>query len=346
MTIVGARPQFVKSFPLSEALFEAGFFEQVIHTGQHYDDALSKLFFDELSLKPPICNLDINGVDRDTMISLMMNGLDSVLKSERPDMVIVFGDTNSTLAGALAAASNQIPVAHVEAGVRSFSPTMVEEINRISTGKLSTLHFCPTLAAVKNLAKEGIDQNVYFVGDLMKDATRLVNQRSRINSRILETLGLRPHNYSVATIHRAENTDRSDRFHEILNYLENVAKEQTLIMPLHPRTRVILRQISARPKGVTFIEPVGYIDMMQLIGSAVTVFTDSGGLQKEAYFHRVPCVTLRDETEWTETIEAGWNRLWTQSEFKNPRRNIDDWEQGDAAPKIAKYLSAWFGLNP
>jgi UDP-GlcNAc3NAcA epimerase len=258
--------------------------------------------------------------------------------AEKPDVALVYGDTNSTLAGALAASKLLIPVAHVEAGLRSFNRAMPEEQNRIVADHLATLLFCPTKTAIDNLRREGITTGVHAVGDVMYDTTLYAAGRAASRSRILETLALAPQGYAVATLHRAENTDDPARLRRVLDWLEEQAAKTPVVMPLHPRTRRVLDSVGA-PRGVSIVEPLGYLDMTRLVAAACAVYTDSGGLQKEAYFHRVPCVTLRDETEWVETIEAGWNRLWTTPDWR-PRRDIADYGEGRAAEAIAAILAA------
>jgi UDP-GlcNAc3NAcA epimerase len=339
LTVVGARPQFIKAAPVSCALSKAGLREILVHTGQHFDALMSDTFFEELELPRPVYNLEVNSLSHGAMTGRMLERLEEVLLAEKPAMVLVYGDTNSTLAGALAAAKLYIPVAHVEAGLRSFNRKMPEEINRVMADHLSLLLFCPTRAAAANLVAEGIIHGVYAVGDVMYDSTLAAIPRADGRSRILEALHVASKCYAVATIHRAENTDDVARFERIIMWLEQMAREQLVVMPVHPRTRKLMISRGTRPKGVRLIDPVGYLDMTRLIHHAAAVFTDSGGLQKEAYFHRVPCVTLREETEWIETIESGWNRLWTSLEYKQ-RREILDYGNGDSAEMIAKHIAS------
>jgi UDP-GlcNAc3NAcA epimerase len=268
----------------------------------------------------------------------MLERLEEVMLAERPQAVLVYGDTNSTLAGALAAAKLNIPVAHVEAGLRSFNRRMPEEINRVVADHMSAMLFCPTQTAVDNLKAEGIVRGVHAVGDVMFDTTLAATQRAQARSRILEELALAPRSYAVATIHRAENTDDPARFAAILAWLERTAADTPIVMAVHPRTRKRMAADGLMPKGIRLVDPLGFLDMVKLVHHAAAVLTDSGGLQKEAYFHRVPCVTLRDETEWVETIEAGWNRLWTEPDYR-PRRDIPDYGEGHAADEIARLLT-------
>jgi UDP-GlcNAc3NAcA epimerase len=339
-TIVGARPQFIKAAPVSRALAGAGLKEILVHTGQHFDALMSDVFFDELDIPKPAHNLEVNSLGHGAMTGRMLEKLEATMVAEAPDIVLIYGDTNSTLAGALAAAKIGIPVAHVEAGLRSFNRRMPEEINRVVADHLSEMLFCPTSTAAANLGVEGITRGIYTVGDVMYDTTLAAVARAQDRSRILETLQLKQGGYSVATIHRAENTDDLERFSSVIAWLEEAAQKDPVVMPTHPRTRKLLERIGVTPKGVRLIDPLGYLDMTQLVHSSIAVFTDSGGLQKEAYFHRVPCVTLRDETEWVETIEAGWNRLWTQPAYVGPQKLITDYGDGHAAEKIAEILTS------
>lgn len=338
LTIVGARPQFIKAAPVSQALAAEGLSEILVHTGQHFDALMSDVFFDELNIPKPAYNLEVNSLGHGAMTGRMLERIEQTLIYEKPDLVLIYGDTNSTVSGALAASKLHIPVAHVEAGLRSFNRRMPEEINRVVADHLSTILFCPTKTAVNNLAKEGITKGVHAVGDVMFDTTIAAVKRAAGRSKILEMLELRKGGYAVATIHRAENTDDPDRFLKVVAWLEAVAREAPIVMPVHPRTRKLMESKVISPKGVRLIDPLGYLDMALLVHNSVGVFTDSGGLQKEAYFHRVPCVTLRDETEWVETIDAGWNRLWTSSKHNSPRRDIEDYGNGNAAPLIAQAI--------
>jgi UDP-GlcNAc3NAcA epimerase len=310
----------------------------MIHTGQHYDDNMSQVFFDELQIPRPQHHLNIHGGAHGEMTGRMLAGIESILLRERPACVIVYGDTNSTLAGALAAAKLHIPVAHVEAGLRSYNRAMPEEINRVVTDHLSTLLLCPTVEAVRNLRSEGVTQGVHHVGDVMYDAALYAADRASRGT--LERLGLATKGYAVATIHRAENTDDPARLATLFDYLRGEARRYPIVMPIHPRTRKRMRQHGVACAHLLTTDPLGYGEMAALVQGASCVYTDSGGLQKEAYFHRVPCVTLREETEWTETIRAGWNRLWSVPEYL-PRTAISDYGDGDAAGKIVEVLAAY-----
>jgi UDP-GlcNAc3NAcA epimerase len=337
LTVVGARPQFIKAAAVSRALAREGLREILVHTGQHFDDGMSTVFFEELEIPMPAYNLGVNRLSHGAMTGRMLERLEAVILVEKPDTVLVYGDTNSTMAGALAAAKSRVPVAHVEAGLRSFSRWMSEEINRVVTDHLSELLFCPTQTAVRNLVREGITEGVHAVGDVMYDTTLATVARAESCSAILETLGLLPKTYAVATVHRAENTDEPRRLMRLLGWLEEAVHTRPVILPIHPRTRKAIASLGA-PKGVRLIDPLGYIDMTRLVHEAAAIFTDSGGLQKEAYFHRVPCVTLREETEWVETIDAGWNRLWTVPHYATPRQDILDYGNGHAADLIAQII--------
>ncbi len=323
-----------------------GFEEILVHTGQHFDASMSDIFFSELEIPPPRYRFDIHGGSHGAMTGRMLAAIEDVLIAEKPDAVLVYGDTNSTLAGALAAAKLAIPLIHVEAGLRSFNRTMPEEINRVVADRLSSVLLCPTSIAIENLAREGIVQGVHKTGDLMNDATQLASELAKKHSDIVQRLGLEPRGYGVATIHRAENTDDADVLGKIAAFIAVEAQKYPIVLPLHPRTRDAAKAagIDFAQSGVRVIEPVGYLDMCRLLQSANIVLTDSGGLQKEAYFHRVPCVTLRNETEWVETVEYGWNRLWTVPDYR-PRRPILEYGDGHAAEEILGILSAAFGAE-
>ena len=340
LTIVGARPQFIKAATVSRAIRETdGVDETMVHTGQHFDTDMSDVFFEELDIPEPKYRLNINGGGHGEMTGRMLQAIEPVLIAEKPDWVVVYGDTNSTLAGALAAAKLHIPIAHVEAGLRSYNRRMPEEINRVLTDHLSALHLCPTTAAVKNLAKEGVSEGVHQIGDVMYDATLFAILRSETGSNILSELGLTHRNYGVATVHRAENTNDPTSLGEAISFLQRQAKVRPIVLPIHPRTRQNAQRMGVTFDGLKVVNPVGYLDMAKLLNGACEVFTDSGGLQKEAYFHRVPCTTLRDETEWVETIAHGWNRLWKGADFVE-RSEIDEYGDGQAAFRIVELLKS------
>ncbi len=344
LSVVGARPQFVKAGAVSRAFAQEDSLQEIlVHTGQHFDDNMSEIFFRELDIPAPVHNLGIGGGPQGQMTGRMLEGLEQIIIDERPDMVLVYGDTNSTLAGALAAVKLHIPVVHVEAGLRSFNRKMPEEINRVMADHISAMLFCPTSISIKNLADEGVNENVHHVGDVMYDATLFAKQRAMQQSTILDTLGVADKGYNLCTIHRAESTDNEVLFRKMIGYLEAFGKEMPIVFPVHPRTRNTLAAYGIEPQNMKLIEPVGYFDIHRLLAGASHVFTDSGGLQKEAYFHSVPCVTMRTETEWVETVEAGWNRLWSEDEFVQPRRKIDQYGNGDAANKIVALIKDYIG---
>jgi len=339
LSVVGARPQFIKAAPISKALAAVeDLYEVLVHTGQHFDDNMSSAFFAELELPAPTYHLGIQGGGHGAMTGRMMIALEEVMQREQPDAILVYGDTNSTLAGALTAAKLGIRIGHVEAGVRSFIP-MPEEINRTLTDRVSRWLFCPTPGAVDNLKREGLASGVHLVGDVMYDASVLMRVRARGSSTILTTLDLAPGGFALATLHRAENTDTREALARAINYLDAAAREIPLILPLHPRTRAAMTRFGLDLGAVRAIEPVSYLDMTALLDCCSRVLTDSGGLQKEAYFFRKPCVTLRDATEWPETIEAGWNRLWNVPDYK-ARTEISAYGNGNAAQKIVALLRA------
>ena len=308
-TIVGARPQFIKAAPVSKALRASGATEFLIHTGQHYDRQMSDLFFEELHIPEPDVNLEVGSGSHGWQTAEMLRRIERVLLDEKPDAVLVYGDTNSTLAGALAAAKLRIPLAHVEAGLRSFNREMPEEHNRVLADHCSDFLFCPTKTAVDNLAAEGITAGVHLCGDTMYDATLQFAAISRSRSTVLRDLNLTSGEYVLATLHRPYNTDVPENLTSILSAFRGIG--EPVVFPVHPRTRQKIAELnwSSAGSNVKMIEPVGYLDMLALEENARMILTDSGGMQKEAYFFRVPCVTLRPETEWLETLEAGWNVL-------------------------------------
>jgi len=308
VSIVGARPQFIKAAAISKVLREQHT-ELLVHTGQHYDYEMSGAFFDGLELPAPDVNLRVGSGSHGTQTAAMLTGIEHILQAERPDWLLVYGDTNSTLAGALAASKLSVPIVHVEAGLRSFNRRMPEEINRVVADHLSNLLLCPSEAAAANLDAEGITQHVHVVGDVMLDVLRWAQEQLRARpANILECLNLTEHAYVLATVHRSENTDDRARLRQILRAFDLL--EEPVVFVVHPRTRRVIERLEYRLKPhVRLIEPVGYLDMVTLTSSARLVLTDSGGLQKEAYWLGVPCVTLREETEWVETVEAGWNAL-------------------------------------
>jgi len=362
ITILGARPQFIKAATVSRAIREHNakgsnsIKEIIVHTGQHYDANMSDVFFEEMDIPRPEHRLECGGLGHGAMTGLMLEKIESILDTETPDWVLVYGDTNSTLAGALAASKMHIPVAHVEAGLRSFNMAMPEEINRILTDRVSHYLFCPTDTAVKNLRTEGFpfnsssgdEQKILNVGDVMYDAT-LFYQKKAKETVSLEKWGLGEKGYALCTIHRAENTDDQNRLQSIFNALDQINKTLPVILPLHPRTRKIISE-SSFSDLLTFlnvIDPISYIETQRLEMSAKVILTDSGGIQKEAFFHKVPCITLRDETEWVETVQSGWNHVVGASTAKIlncfdaiqiPEDRFEFYGDGMASSKIVDYL--------
>lgn len=344
-TVVGARPQFIKAAPVSRVL-KNNFQEILIHTGQHYDYGMSDVFFEEMQMSNPDFHLGSGGGNHSEQTGNMLIELEKVFNSIKPDIVLVYGDTNSTLAGALAAAKAQIPLGHIEAGLRSYNRAMPEEINRVLTDHVSTFLFCPTDMAVKNLEKEGIINGVYQVGDVMYDALLHNLTLARKKSEILSRLKIKKEAYALATIHRAANTDSKERMKSILEGLGSLKTK--IILPLHPRTRKMMTEWNLTVKdNIKLIEPVGYFDMLILQENANCILTDSGGIQKEAYLLGIRCITLREETEWVETVEAGWNKLVgadsqaIQDIFANwfPETDrIPFYGNGEASSKIAQVL--------
>ena len=314
VTIIGARPQFIKAAAVSRVIrdqFPESVTEVLVHTGQHFDENMSKVFFDQLDIPEPKYNLEISGGQHGAMTGRMLESVEKVLLDEKPDWVLIYGDTNSTLAGALAAVKLQIPVAHVEAGLRSFNMRMPEEVNRIVSDRIATLLFCPTETAVKNLEAEGVTKGVINVGDVMFDVALNYKHQARQKSRVLQQLGLEEKAFVLATCHRAENTDDPQRLAQIVDALGTVAKRLPVVFPIHPRTRKLIAEQGLAEKigEVCITDPIPFLDMVALEQAASLILTDSGGVQKEAYFYGVPCITMRDETEWVETVELGWNVL-------------------------------------
>lgn len=351
LSIVGARPQFIKSAPISKEL-RKNFREVLVHTGQHYDYNMSPIFFNELLIPTPEYNLGVGSGSHGEQTGRMIIELEKVLIKEKPDLVLVYGDTNSTAAGSLSSAKMNIPVAHVESGLRSFNREMPEEINRIITDHLSDLLFCPTKTAVDNLKKEGIVKRVYNTGDVMYDALISNRELAKNKSKILKKLHLKPEEYLFATIHRPENTDNKENLQNIFSALS--LSNETIIIPTHPRTRKMLQEFKIITSGnIKVIDPVGYLDSIQLQINAKKILTDSGGVQKEAYILKIPCITLRKETEWVETVKDRWNILVGSdvTKIKNaiksfePRgRQHNYFGKGDSASKIGKILVSYFNV--
>jgi len=350
ITVVGARPQFIKAATLSRQFKLTGIEELIIHTGQHFDANMSEVFFDEMEIPKPLFQLDINGLTHGAMTGRMLEEIEKILLKEKPDGLLVYGDTNSTLAGALAASKLHIPVIHVEAGLRSFNMEMPEEINRILTDRISTILFCPTDTAIKNLKHEGYENmpiKIIKNGDVMQDAAMYYAAKAEQKSDIIAKIGLP--NFVLATIHRQENTDSPENLKNIIAGLNEINRQTPVIVPIHPRTRNILAQLNIIPE-FRLIDPVGYFDMIMLLKSCELVITDSGGVQKEAFFFGKHCITLREQTEWVELIENGYNllvdsdslKLKTAYEFFKTKQSdfsIDLYGRGKAAEKAAREIS-------
>lgn len=355
-TVIGARPQFIKASAVSAAFAEVGGLrEAIIHTGQHYDPNMSDVFFAELGIPKPAVNLDIHGGGHGEMTGRMLEAIEKVLLEMRPAALLVYGDTNSTLAGALAASKLHIPIAHVEAGLRSFNMAMPEEVNRILTDRISDWLFAPTAEAERHLLREGTaPEKIYQVGDVMLDVARRHGNRVSADDGVLQELGLTGSSFALVTVHRAENTDVPERLVTIVSALRELARELPIVWPVHPRTKKIMADLgllSPAMGNVHVIEPLGYLDMVRLEKFAALIATDSGGVQKEAFFHEVPCVTLRDETEWTELVDAGWNRLAPPVALQpvvdalsgalgSKGTAITPYGAGDAAKTIARVLKS------
>lgn len=345
LTVIGARPQFIKAAAVSNIL-RKNHEEILIHTGQHYDENMSKVFFEELNIPKPDYNLEVGSGNHGKQTGTMLIKLEEIYEKEKPDLVLVYGDTNSTLAGALCASKLLIPVAHVEAGLRSFNMAMPEEQNRILTDHLSKYLFVPTDSAVKNLKNEGIKNGVHNVGDVMYDAVLHFKNLAKEKSSIINKLNLSDNQYILTTIHRAENTNDINRLKDIFEALNEC--ENMVVLPLHPRTKKYIDEYGLKfNKNIKVIEPIGYLEMISLEMHAKKIVTDSGGVQKEAFFMEKPCITMRDETEWVETVENGWNIIvGTHKEkilnsivnFVPERPQKDIFGDGKAANKILKII--------
>ncbi len=310
LTVVGARPQFIKAAALSKAISQTdGVEEIIVHTGQHFDENMSEIFFKEMGIPQPNYQLNVHGLNHGAMTGRMMEGIEEILIKEQPNVLLVYGDTNSTLAGALAAKKLHIKVAHVEAGLRSFNMQMPEEVNRILTDRISDFLFCPTQTAIENLKNEGYNHfgaKIQNTGDIMLDSLLLFSDYAEQMALEIKSIANNP--FVLCTIHRAENTDNEERLVNIFKALNRIAEEKKIIIPLHPRTKQKLNNILLHP-NIVLTEPLGYFDMLYLIKNCDLVMTDSGGLQKEAFFNKKFCITLRDETEWIELVDANCNTL-------------------------------------
>lgn len=349
ITIVGARPQFVKAATLSRQFQLLGIEELIVHTGQHFDTNMSEVFFEEMEIPKPAYNLDIHGLTHGAMTGRMLEGIEEILIKEKPDGVLVYGDTNSTLAGAIAASKLQIPLIHVEAGLRSYNMSMPEEINRILTDRISNVLFCPTDTAVNNLKREGFDNmpiQIIKNGDVMQDAAIYYAAKAEQKSNILKNINLSQ--FILGTIHRQENTDSPENLKNIIVGLNEINRSVPIVVPIHPRTRNILTQQNITPE-FTLIDPVGYFDMIMLLKNCKLVITDSGGVQKEAFFFGKHCITLREQTEWVELVENGYNilvgsdsdKLKNAFDFfttKESDFSLDLYGKGQAAERAAKEI--------
>lgn len=348
-TVLGARPQFIKASVVSSAFQKLGIVETILHTGQHFDSQMSDVFFQDLDLPEPQYNLNVHSLNHGAMTGRMMEKIEEILMLDKPDAVCVYGDTNSTLAGALVAAKLNIPIAHVEAGLRSFNREMPEEINRVVADNLSTLLFAPTKLAVACLAKEGIHQGVHLVGDVMMDAILRFKSKAAEKSQILEQQQLQPYQFYLATIHRPSNTDNISRLQAILESFARL--DLPVVFPVHPRTRERVKQngLSRYFEGdrIKAIPPVSYLDMLNLENNCAATITDSGGIQKECYILSRPCFTLRKETEWQETVDSGWNQLVEPetlnehiSRFASPQERPNFYGTGNAAVALTEIVLA------
>ncbi len=325
LTIIGARPQFIKAATVSRLLHGNKYSEIdeiIVHTGQHYDHNMSQSFFNELNMPAPDYNLEVGSGTHGQQTGAIMSSLEKVVELENPDWMLVYGDTNSTLAAALVAAKKPCRLAHVEAGLRSYRRGMPEEVNRIVTDRLSDLLFCPTILAKKNLIIEGRNDNVLVTGDVMYDSFLYYNKEIN-HASVMHKYNLLSSKYLLVTIHRAENTDDKRKLSIILDALRYISKKVKVVLPLHPRTRKMVEQFSISLDGITVIEPVPYLTMIAFLSNAKAVVTDSGGLQKEAYFAKIPCLTIRDETEWVETLESEWNQLVSLNDESDIIENLD-----------------------
>jgi UDP-N-acetylglucosamine 2-epimerase len=350
ISIIGARPQFIKASVVSEEL-RKNFTELIIHTGQHYDYEMSKLFFEQLDIPEPDYHLDVGSGTHGYQTGEMLKRIEEILIAEKPDLVLTYGDTNSTLAGALAASKMHVKTGHIEAGLRSFDKSMPEEINRIITDHCSDLLFCPTKTAVNNLKREGITSGVYLTGDVMVDCLFKYSEVAEEKTTILEDLGIDRKKFLVVTVHRASNTDNRANLEQIVDALSEIS--EPIIFPIHPRTRKSLRVFGLYDKlinhrNIKVIQPVGYLEFLRLMKNARKIITDSGGIQKEAYILKVPCITLRENTEWVETVQDGWNVLVGADKERivnvcsveeSNRSNNNHFGRGNASGKIVQYLN-------
>lgn len=348
VTIIGARPQFVKASVISKALREVGHEEILVNTGQHYDDNMARIFFEEMGIPKPDYDLGVGSGTHASQTASSLVGIEKILITEKPDFIIVFGDTNATLAGALAAAKLHVKIAHIEAGLRSYNRDMPEEINRVVTDVLSDLLFVPTQVAQDNLNREGITSGIHIVGDVMVDALITYTKIAEQKSHILDELSLEQEKFLLMTIHRPSNADHDGRLLSILKEVSRI--ELPVIFPVHPRSRSRVEKLMSQTDGnIRIIDPVGYLDMMLLEKYSRIIITDSGGVQKEAYLHKTPCLTVRGETEWVETVSDGWNYIVgnelekiskLSNNFPEPREWNPHYGAGNSSNKIVRVLEA------
>ena len=357
LTVIGARPQFIKAAMVSQALKKAGIEEVIIHTGQHFDTNMSQVFFDEMGIPAPLHTLDFGGLSHGAMTGRMLEALEGLMLELKPNCVLVYGDTNSTLAGALAANKLHIPLAHVEAGMRSYNKTMPEEVNRVMVDHLSQLLLVPHTAAAQNLEKESLTEGIHVVGDIMMDAT-LAFKDQVAAAKILSRLGISSEHYLLATLHRAENTDDPSRLQAWLRALEKISLIYPIIMAMHPRTRrrIAEYELSWNTTSIHLCDPLPYTESIALLSQATALLTDSGGMQKEAYYLQTPCLTLRPETEWSETVSVGWNQLIAEPEELTPeslriflaqerKKHPSFYGTGQTRTQIVDVLSTYLGKD-
>ena len=337
LSIIGARPQFVKAAVFRKHCDENGIEEILLHTGQHYDPEMSTKIFEDLDVRKPDISYKLSARSHGGMTGEILEVVEKKIVETKPDFVNVYGDTNSTLAGALAASKLHVPVIHIEAGLRSFNKKMPEEINRILTDHVSDYLFCPTMDAVKNLNAENITDGVHHVGDIMYDAVKIFSDKFYLPNQIKLQQGKK---LAVMTVHRADTTSDAKLLQEVMSFCNSYAEEYQIIFPVHPNTRNKLKEFNIHMGKINLVGPVSYLEMQGLLKKANLVLTDSGGLQKEAYFHKCDCITLRDETEWTETIAAGWNRLWKQRGLDKIKDPINMYGSGDVANRIIDKLQS------
>ena len=335
LSIIGARPQFIKAAVFRKRCLIEGIEEILVHTGQHYDLEMSLGIFNDLKIKQPDIIFKLKNRSHAGMTAECLSSIEEVILEKKPDLVNVYGDTNSTLAGALAAAKLNIPIMHIEAGLRSFNKAMPEEVNRILTDHVSEFLFCPTKEAVKNLMNENITKGVFHVGDIMLDAVDIFSPFFRFPEQIIKKVNRK---LAILTVHRAETVNNPNLLKKVLDYSRQYCGEYDVVFPIHPNTKNKVEEYKIELNELVVTKPLSYLEMQGLLKESDLVLTDSGGLQKEAYFHGCDCITLRDETEWVETIEYGWNKIWTETNYKEPKEKILDFGDGNSAGKMLQYL--------